>query len=428
MSRVLLIEYFTSGGSLESSPSMALEGYAMLRAVAWDLWRSGFKLAIALDRRAISSLRLPPSIKIKVEPGSLMESIRRASSLANYALIIAPPMAGIHASLTALLEELGLNVLGPSASRIAEVTDKARLMHTLSSLGLRTPKTVTLSSKDLDGLLEAADELGYPMVIKPRDGAGCEGIYVVSAHSQLELVARGIVSSPSPYIAQEAIRGIHASVSLISNGHVAKPLSLNAQFIEWGFKPEYLGGLTPLNHHLAERVLEESRKCVEALRLKGYVGVDVVIDEAGPCIVEVNPRLTTSYVAVTSAFSFDPSLGACIVKACAGDLDPRAVTSTLRGYCALMKVLAPREVNLDEDFASKLWSFKGVYAVAPLTGLIQPGLPVALVRVTKPSPKSAERSSRLIANKVTYALQVLRPQQSSMYRGPDQDSLNSNTA
>ena len=396
------MEYFVSGGSTASNPSMALEGYAMLRAVAWDLWRSGFKLAIALDRRAIGSLRLPPSIKVKVEPGSLMGSMRKASLLADHALIIAPPMAGIHASLTARLEELGLNVLGPLASKIAEVTDKATLMRTLSSLGLRIPKTVVLPSLSLDDLLKAVDELGYPMVVKPKNGAGCKGVYVISKRSQLELVAKSLASSPSPYIAQEVIRGVHASVSLISDGHRAKPLSLNVQFLEWGFKPEYLGGLTPFNHCLAERVLEESRRCVEALKLKGYAGVDVVINSERPCIIEVNPRLTTSYVAVTSAFNFSPSLGACIVKACTGDLDPLTVTSTLRGYCALMKILAPREVNVDEDFVSKLWSFKGVYAVAPLIGSIQSNLPIALVRVRRTSPKSAERSSRLVASKVAY--------------------------
>jgi predicted ATP-grasp superfamily ATP-dependent carboligase len=41
--------------------------------------------------------------------------------------------------------------------------------------------------------------------------------------------------------------------------------------------------------------------------LWGYVGVDLVLTESGPVVLEINPRLTTSYCGLRHALSHNPA-------------------------------------------------------------------------------------------------------------------------
>ena len=68
----------------------------------------------------------------------------------------------------------------------------------------------------------------------------------------------------------------------------------------------YLGGELPLSAGLAERATELAKRAVAALPPTiGYVGVDLVLgrDPHGgeDVVIEVNPRLTTSYVGLRAA-------------------------------------------------------------------------------------------------------------------------------
>jgi predicted ATP-grasp superfamily ATP-dependent carboligase len=63
----------------------------------------------------------------------------------------------------------------------------------------------------------------------------------------------------------------------------------------------YLGGTLPLPSPLGMRAIKLGRRAVEAMPgLRGYVGVDLVLGDAadgsGDFAIEINPRLTTSYL------------------------------------------------------------------------------------------------------------------------------------
>jgi hypothetical protein len=63
----------------------------------------------------------------------------------------------------------------------------------------------------------------------------------------------------------------------------------------------YLGGALPLDASLARRAARLAVRAIEALdRPLGYLGVDLALGDdrlgAGDVVIEINPRLTTSYV------------------------------------------------------------------------------------------------------------------------------------
>ncbi len=98
---------------------------------------------------------------------------------------------------------------------------------------------------------------------------------------------------------QPWIPGIPASVALLvgQNCYVCLPPAF--QHLSTDGRFHYLGGSLPLPPALAQRaswLAERAVACVPGLR--GYVGVDLVLGktEAADWIIEINPRLTTSYI------------------------------------------------------------------------------------------------------------------------------------
>jgi predicted ATP-grasp superfamily ATP-dependent carboligase len=58
--------------------------------------------------------------------------------------------------------------------------------------------------------------------------------------------------------------------------------------------------------------------CEDVAGLRGYVGVDVVLGEREAALIELNPRLTTSYLGLRAAF--DQNLAGLALAACGGRL------------------------------------------------------------------------------------------------------------
>ena len=79
------------------------------------------------------------------------------------------------------------------------------------------------------------------------------------------------------------------------------PLPACRQWLSNDGRFQYLGGITPLPEPLAQRARELGTAAVAALPpTVGYVGIDLVLgaaeDGRDDVVIEVNPRLTTSYV------------------------------------------------------------------------------------------------------------------------------------
>jgi predicted ATP-grasp superfamily ATP-dependent carboligase len=118
---------------------------------------------------------------------------------------------------------------------------------------------------------------------------------------------------------QKYVRGKAASVSLLADGHRAVPLTVNAQRVVTGAAFAYRGGSTPLDHPLASAAADAALKtCAAIPGLRGYVGIDVVLTDAGPVVIEVNPRITMAYLGVRAVL--DENLAALAMAACRGRL------------------------------------------------------------------------------------------------------------
>jgi predicted ATP-grasp superfamily ATP-dependent carboligase len=100
------------------------------------------------------------------------------------------------------------------------------------------------------------------------------------------------------FIVQEYVPGQAASVALLIGPRQTIALCPARQHLSEDGRFRYLGGSLPLPEPLAQRARRLALQAVAGIEgLQGYVGVDLVLGEDGhDYAIEINPRLTTSYI------------------------------------------------------------------------------------------------------------------------------------
>jgi predicted ATP-grasp superfamily ATP-dependent carboligase len=347
--KVLIYEYVSGGGFTHKSipPSILSEGFGMLRTLISDVKAAGHSVTTVLDSRlAVLNLPIEADCIVPVSTSrEAEEATQKISEIADAAYMIAPGSNQLLQSFVASMERTGVPSLNCRASAIGMVSDKAILLERVKKMGLPTPATIMVSAlEDVAEIKQTiSGKLEFPLIFKPVDGVGCGGLSVVRNENQVASAVDKVIreSSSKYFMVQELIHGVAVSVSLISTGSEALPISLNKQDVSL-MAPEaistYNGGLVPFNSPLKREAFATAEKIVRSLRgLRGYIGVDLVLTEKGPVVIEVNPRLTTSYVGVRKVVSFNPAQ-AIINSVLERELpaDNRSV-----GYAFFLKVKIP---------------------------------------------------------------------------------------
>ena len=183
-------------------------------------------------------------------------------------------------------------VLNNPTHIFAKISDKAWLAEKLKILNLPHPFTVPLDCLDTPEDWTG----GYPAIIKPRSGAG--GMENRLVNNLEDLTMTMAVLECGQYLLQEYIKGTVASVSLISTGEKAVAIAVNEQLAGIdtliGMPFAYCGNITP---HISEHndwMRETSINLAVELELIGSNGVDFIITDKGPVVLEVNPRFQGS--------------------------------------------------------------------------------------------------------------------------------------
>jgi predicted ATP-grasp superfamily ATP-dependent carboligase len=321
---IVLVHEFVIGGGwpgLQLPPGLAGEALAMLRAVLADFQSWGrVQILTTLDSR-LSDISLTADRIINLSHEDYYRTMGDLLARSDAALIIAPESNGILARLTALVERSGAQLLGASSAGVIMATDKWECSCRFTENGLPTPDTWRSNSTDA---IRAAKKLGFPLVVKPIDEAGCEAVSLASDVSSLNLALEHAHFQHRDFLLQRYVAGTHASASMLVSGQRTLPLSLNEQLINIGIPFIYQGGVVPLQHPQRRRALELARRAVSLIPgLKGYVGVDMVLTDEECFLIEINPRLTTSYVGLRQVININ--LAEAIWQASREDIVPQEV-------------------------------------------------------------------------------------------------------
>lgn len=292
---------WVSGGGLLGLPgripdSLLREGLAMAQAVATDLGGgTGRRVSLLRDLR-VMQLVAPGCEILPVDSSSAHdEELERLLTVADAVVLIAPETDGVLLKLVRRAESLGARLASPGTALVEVAGDKQATAAGLHAGGVPTPIGVLLEPGEAP-----PRDFPYPAVLKPIDGAGSQDTYILATADD----------RPPDYAwprrLEAYVPGQPASVGLLTGAGEPVPLPPCRQHISTDGRLSYLGGSTPLPEGLARRATGLALAAIAALPASaGYVGVDLVLghDPLGieDRVIEVNPRLTTSFAGLRFA-------------------------------------------------------------------------------------------------------------------------------
>lgn len=294
--RLLVYEFITGGGLLNQPlpESLAHEGNQMLQALVADL-SSIASIDVVVTRDARLPMLSTAVEQIRLEAGddfpSLWKSLLRE---VDAVWPIAPESDGQLERLCDDVLKAGCVLLNSGPECVNLAASKRRTLIQLAEYGI--PVVPGYSKND------SVPVGASTWVVKPDDGAGCEGIRLFDSLEQARLaVGDGIIQ---PYLQGESL-----SLSLICHQGKAELLSINRQQIRRTDDTLKLDGcIADCSGALAQSYLQLASDIVAAMPgLWGYAGVDLLHCDQGIKVVEVNPRLTTSYAMMPRRPGFNPA-------------------------------------------------------------------------------------------------------------------------
>lgn len=308
--RVLVFEYITGGGLLAEPlpPGLAREGGLMLEALLRDLADiPGVRPVAMRDVR----LAVPPELAGRVEwiwldrNDEAEPCFREQIALADAVWPIAPETGGILEKLCGWVEAAGKPLLTSPAAAVRLTASKLDTLGRLSGCGVPVVPTEAFFSMATEK--GAGTVLNLPIVVKPDDGVGCEGTRTIATPDEW----RALLDHPpaGSYIAQPLLDGESLSLSALFAAGRAYLLTCNRQRVarrNGGFV------LTGCGVNAAHEWRDEFQSLAASIaaalpELWGYAGVDVIRSERGLTVLEVNPRLTTSYAGLREALGENPA-------------------------------------------------------------------------------------------------------------------------
>jgi predicted ATP-grasp superfamily ATP-dependent carboligase len=299
--RILLYEFVCGGGLYSAglqSPGLSLvgEGLAMLRALAADFSRiGGVSTDVLFDFRH-RGLELPGCTMHMVDSASAeRDSLARLAAAADWTIVVAPEFDDHLQSRCLDVERAGGRLLCPNSRLVALAADKHATAEHLSARGVPVATGIALAAGE-----SLPVDFNYPAVLKPRCGAGSQGIRWIPDARAID----GEVSIASRL--ERYVPGTAVSVAALCGppgGDFSgiAPLAPCRQFVDRSAGFAYSGGSLPIEPELARRATRLAARAIATLTEPlGYLGVDLVLGEdsagADDTVIEINPRLTTSYV------------------------------------------------------------------------------------------------------------------------------------
>lgn len=241
-----------------------------------------------------------PSPRLEIycvpNPDAEQPLFERACQQADVVWVIAPEFEELLVSRTERAIQSGAQVVGPDLETMQLTADKWRLFELLRERGLPTIPTLLLTNEP------AVSADFFPGLIKHRFGAGGLGLQILEGIEDWQTIRAESASECANFILQPFLAGRSLSTVVLADAERRELFPIGEQRISWESGFAYQGGVIPakLSHEVTHSIRDLiSRACDLLPGLVGYVGFDILLpdtDPASPLIVEINPRLTTSYV------------------------------------------------------------------------------------------------------------------------------------
>lgn len=226
------------------------------------------------------------------------------------------------------------HVVGNDPSTLQLLGDPARLFSLLQELDIPHPET----------RLEAAG-IGTGWLLKPAGGYGGLGVRLYAA-------VRPQAVDESAYL-QRFVNGTLCSLLFVADGADLEVIGFNRMLVRYPAAGDFrfagvINGFSP-EDVVKRGMLTAARRLTRALGLRGVNGIDFVIHQGRPLLIDLNARPTAALELYENALPLGGYL--CHVAACQGELTP---TPVLRGVHG-MRIVYTRQALCITDVEWPEW-------------------------------------------------------------------------
>lgn len=203
------------------------------------------------------------------------------------------------------LEANGVPIIGTSPDMIDCAEDRERFQKMLQQLGLRQPPNCT--ARNPEAALIAAEEIGYPLVVRPSYVLGGRAMEIVHEKSDLERYMREAVkvSNDSPVLLDHFLtNATEVDVDAICDGETVLIGGIMEHIEQAGVHSGDSACSLP-TFNLQPEILNELRRqtaaMAHALNVVGLMNIQFAIQDDMVYVLEVNPRASRTVPFISKA-------------------------------------------------------------------------------------------------------------------------------
>ena len=195
--------------------------------------------------------------------------------------------------LTGFLDRHGVRILGTSAEGIDIAEDRERFDALLETYGIKRPKGCGVLTEA--EAAEAAERLGYPVLLRPSYVIGGQNMTIVHDEEHLRRYMRRILTGgiQNPVLVDKYMMGSELEVDVISDGKDVLIPGVMQHIERAGVHSgDSIAVYPPYNisDAMMRRIIECSEKLALSLGTKGLVNIQYLIWQNELYVIEVNPR------------------------------------------------------------------------------------------------------------------------------------------
>ena len=213
-------------------------------------------------------------------------------------------------NLARILHESGIKIFGSSFDSIDLAEDRDRFERVLNELDI--PKPAGRAVITMEAALVVAEEIGYPVIVRPSYVLGGRAMELVYTRAELErYMAYAVDVSPkAPILVDKYILGKEVEVDVISDGEDCLLPGIMEHIERAGVHSGDSMAVYPpqsLSENLIAQIVETATRIARRLEVRGLMNIQYVVDAATDTamVLEVNPRAsrTVPYLSKITGYS-----------------------------------------------------------------------------------------------------------------------------
>lgn len=191
------------------------------------------------------------------------------------------------------LAERGIKVFGTTVENVNRAEDRDEFNKLIQANGIRQPQGRTATTTS--GAIEAAEAIGYPVLVRPSYVLGGRAMEIVHAKEELENYMKNAVkvSHNHPVLVDQYLVGKECEVDVISDGENVVIPGIMEHIERSGVHSGDSMTVYPaqtLSQKVQDEIVEVSIKLAQSLECIGLMNIQFVVHNDEAYVIEVNPR------------------------------------------------------------------------------------------------------------------------------------------